>query len=64
MPLYRGIDLHANNSVIVGCVATFAQEVLKKQLPLSVWGLSGQGVEQFGRSEALFPGLHHHLFFL
>ena len=26
--------------------------------------LSGQSVEQFGRSEALFPGLYDHLFFL
>ena len=34
-----------------GCVANFAQEVVKGQLPLSVEGLSGQGVEQFGRSE-------------
>ena len=37
---------------------------MKGQLPLSVGGLSGQGVELFGRSEALFPGLDHHLFFL
>ena len=29
------------------------QEVLKGQLPLSVRGLSGQGVELFGRGEAL-----------
>jgi hypothetical protein len=35
-----------------GFVANFAQEVEKGQLPLSVKGLSGQGVEQFGRSEA------------
>ena len=27
-------------------------------------GLHGQGVEQFGRSAALFSGLHHHLSFL
>jgi hypothetical protein len=31
---------------------------MKGQLPLSGWGLCGQRVEQFGRSEALFPGLH------
>ena len=47
-----------------GCVANFAQEVVKGQLPLSVGGLGGQGVEQFGRSEALVSGLDHHLFFL
>jgi len=47
-----------------GCVANFAQEVVKGQLPLSVEGLRGQGVEQFGRSEALCSGLHHHLSFL
>ena len=29
-----------------GCVANFAQEVVKGQLPLSVEGFSGQGVEQ------------------
>jgi hypothetical protein len=29
------------------------QEVLKGQLPLSVRGLRGQGVELFGRGEAL-----------
>jgi hypothetical protein len=34
---------------------------MKGQLPLSGWGLSGQRVEQFGRSEALFPGLHDDL---
>ena len=34
-------------------VANFAQEVVKEQLPLSTGGLGGQGVEQFGRSEAL-----------
>jgi hypothetical protein len=32
---------------------------MKGQLSLSVWGLSSEGVEQFDRSEALFPGLHH-----
>ena len=47
-----------------GCVANFAQEVVKGQLPLSVEGLSGQGVEQFGRSEALGSLLNHQLPFL
>jgi hypothetical protein len=37
---------------------------MKGQLPLSGWGLSSQGVEQFGRSEAFVSGLHHHLSFL
>ena len=37
---------------------------MKGQLPLSKWELSGQRVEQFGRSEALFPGLYDHLSFL
>ena len=36
-----------------GSVANFVQEVLKGQLPLSERGLSGQGVELFGRGEAL-----------
>ena len=47
-----------------GCVANFAQEVMKGQLSLSAGGLSGQGVEQFGRSEALVSGLDHQLFLL
>ncbi len=34
---------------------------MKGQLPLPVWGLSSEGVEQFGRSEALFSGHYHHL---
>jgi hypothetical protein len=34
------------------------------QLPLSAGGLGGQGVEQFGRSEALVSVLDHQLFFL
>jgi hypothetical protein len=34
-------------------VANVVQEVLKGQLPLSVRGLRGQGVELFGRGEAL-----------
>ena len=33
------------------------------QLPLSVRRLSGERVELFGRSEALFPSLNHQLFF-
>ena len=37
---------------------------MQEQLPLSVWGLRGQGVESFGRSEALFSGLHNQLSFL
>jgi hypothetical protein len=37
---------------------------MKGQLPLSGWGLRSEGVEQFGRSEALFPGLYDHLSFL
>src|SRR5215467_14167183 len=47
-----------------GFVANFAQKVMKGQLPLSVRRLSGQRVEQFGRSEALFPDLNDHLSFL
>ena len=47
-----------------GYVANFVQEAMKGQLPLSVWGLCGQGVEQFGRRAALVSGLHHHLSFL
>jgi hypothetical protein len=47
-----------------GFVANFAQEVEKGQLPLSVRGLSGQGVEQLGRSEAFVFSLHYHLSFL
>ena len=47
-----------------GCVANFAQEVVKGQVPLSVGRLSGQGVEQFGRSEPLVSGRHPHLPFL
>ena len=40
------------------------QEVLKGQLPSSVRGLRGQGVELFGRSEALVPFLDHQLVWL
>jgi hypothetical protein len=46
-----------------GFVANFAQKVMKGQLSLSVRRLSGESVELFGRSEALFPSLNHHLFF-
>ncbi len=35
---------------------------MKGQLSLSVGGLSGQGVEQFGRSEAFVSSLDHQLF--
>src|SRR5215510_11419638 len=45
-------------------VANIAQGAMQGQLPLSGWGLSSQGVEQFGRSEALVSDLHHHLSFL
>ena len=45
-------------------VANFAYEVVKGQWSLSAGGLGGQGVEQFGRSEALVSGLDHQLFFL
>jgi hypothetical protein len=38
---------------VQGFVANFAQEVVKGQWPLSVWRLSGQGVELFGRGAAL-----------
>jgi len=34
-------------------VANFVQEMLKGQLPLSMRGLRGHGVELFGRGEAL-----------
>ena len=36
---------------------------MKGQLALSVWGLSSQGVELFGRSEPLVSSLTQHLFF-
>ena len=47
-----------------GFVANFAQEVMKGQLSLSVWGLSGEGVELFSRSEAFAFSLNSQLFFL
>jgi len=37
--------------------------VVKEWLPLSGGRLGSQGVEQFGRSEPLVPGLEYHLFF-
>ena len=37
---------------------------MKGQLPLAVWGLSGEGVELFGRSEAFAFSLNSQLFFL
>ena len=37
---------------------------MKESLPLSVWGLRGEGVEQFSRSATLVSGLDHHLFLL
>ena len=46
-----------------GFVANFAQKVIPGQLPLSVRRLRGERVELFGRSEALFSSLNHHLFF-
>ena len=49
---------------LLGSVANIAQGAMKGQLPLSGWELSSQGVEQFGRSAALFSGLHHQLSFL
>jgi hypothetical protein len=54
------LDIHGESIY----VANFGQEVVKGQLPLSMEGLRGQGVEQFGRSAALSAGLHHHLSFL
>ena len=55
---------HALLSNIAGFVANFAQEVMKGQLPLLVRGLSGEGVELFGRSAALCPLLKYQLPFL
>ena len=37
---------------------------MKGQLPLAMWGLGGEGVEQFGRSEPLVSLLDHQLPFL
>ena len=41
----------------LGSVANFAQEVLQGQLPLSVRGLRGQGIELFSRGEALLDSV-------
>ena len=38
-----------------GDVANFAEEVMKGQLPLSVGGLAGHGVEQFGHLVSRLP---------
>ena len=51
------------HDTLEGFVANFAQKVMMGQLPLSVRRLRGERVELFGRSEALFPSLNHHLFF-
>ena len=53
-----------NSCSNVGCVANFAQEVMKGQLSRLVGGLRGQGVEQFGRSEAFVSGPNYQLFLL
>jgi hypothetical protein len=47
--MFRGAPTGHDSSV-----ATFAQEAMKGQLSLSVRGLRGQSIEQFGRSEVLF----------
>ena len=51
----------ASMRICDGFVASFAQEVVKRQLPWAVGELHGQGVEQFSRSEVLVSGLHPHL---
>src|SRR5262245_14777920 len=50
--------------ILEGCVANFAEEVVKGQCSLSVEGLSGQGVDQFGHSEVLDALLNYQLPFL
>jgi hypothetical protein len=52
------------DTTATGSVANFAQEVLKEQVPLSVGGLGGQGIEPFGHREALVSLLSHQLPFL
>ena len=47
-----------------GCVANFAQGVMKEQLALSVEGLRREGVEQFSHHAVLFFLLSHQLPFL
>ena len=44
-----------------GCVANFAQEVVKGQLTLLVALLCSQRIELFSRCEAFFPGFPLHL---
>ena len=56
--------MQGKQAKIVGCVANFAQEVMKGQLSRLVGGLRGQGVEQFGRSEAFVSGPDSQLFLL
>jgi len=57
---YKGVGECHPYREFEGSVANIAQGAMQGQLPLSGWGLSSQGVEQFGRSEALVSGLHHH----
>ena len=57
------LDAARHRDAVHGFVANFAQKVMTGQFPLSVQRLRGERVELFGRSEALFPSLHHHLFF-
>ena len=57
------LALHAG-SRLSGCVAYFAHEVMKEQLSLAVGRLSGEGVEQFSRSEAFVSGPAQQLFLL
>jgi hypothetical protein len=64
-PSWKSFEpLSRNRTTFWGCVANFAQEVVKGQLPLSEGRLRGQGVEQCGRSAALISGLYPHLSFL
>ena len=68
--LSRSISLHhplvtlPHAPASLGFVANFASEVVKEPLPLSAGGLGCQGVEQFGRSEALVALFDYHLPFL
>jgi hypothetical protein len=50
-------NLPGEHRPFAGSVANFAQEELKGQLSLSVRGLCGQGVELFGRGEALLDAV-------
>src|SRR4029453_18579200 len=60
VPIYmtRGAPVGHDSSV-----ANIAQGAMQGQLPQSGWRLSSQGVEQFGRSEALVSLLNHQLSF-